>query len=174
MTPRLVRGKAFADLDDFTDADLAGVGASVDQTISPTGYEWKPRPCPQCSLLMEKWARICRACWEATLPVVTQTPPQTCGRCGRQWEGNHSHELCHGCRSQDQAKRYRHIRCATAKVHGAIKRGKLPSPKTLTCADCGGHATEYDHRDYSKPLVVEPVCHSCNQKRGPGLRPNIS
>ena len=35
------------------------------------------------------------------------------------------------------------------------------------CTDCGKRATVYDHRDYGRPLDVEPVCQSCNLKRGP-------
>ena len=34
------------------------------------------------------------------------------------------------------------------------------------CVDCGANATDYDHRDYNKPLDVEPVCRSCNIRRG--------
>ena len=32
---------------------------------------------------------------------------------------------------------------------------------------CGGMAEQWDHRDYNKPLDVEPVCRSCNMRRGP-------
>lgn len=28
---------------------------------------------------------------------------------------------------------------------------------------------DYDHRDYTKPLSVEPVCRSCNKLRGPAI-----
>lgn len=49
----------------------------------------------------------------------------------------------------------------------AIRAGYLAKPNTLTCADCGNTATEYDHRDYNRPLDVEPVCHACNNRRGP-------
>ena len=35
--------------------------------------------------------------------------------------------------------------------------------------DCGKQAHEYDHRDYDKPLEVEPTCKSCNSKRGPAI-----
>jgi len=28
---------------------------------------------------------------------------------------------------------------------------------------------EYDHRDYNYPDIVDPVCHSCNKKRGKAL-----
>lgn len=52
------------------------------------------------------------------------------------------------------------------KTREAVKAGKLPHPKTLFCADCGKPATGYDHRDYHKPLDVEPVCTSCNKLRG--------
>lgn len=56
---------------------------------------------------------------------------------------------------------------AHRKVSDAVKRGKLPSAKTRACADCGKPAFDYDHRDYGKPLEVEPVCRSCNRLRGP-------
>lgn len=56
-----------------------------------------------------------------------------------------------------------------AEVHAAIKQGLLPSPLTLKCADCGGDATEYEHRDYNKPLAVDPICRSCNLRRGPAI-----
>lgn len=40
---------------------------------------------------------------------------------------------------------------------------------SIPCVDCGRPAKVYDHRDYSRPLDVEPVCKGCNKKRGPGL-----
>lgn len=52
-------------------------------------------------------------------------------------------------------------------VKKAIARGELPEQTTQKCADCGSQARCYDHRDYTKPLEVEPVCHRCNAKRGP-------
>lgn len=40
--------------------------------------------------------------------------------------------------------------------------------REIPCSDCGSEiATVYDHRDYFEPLIVEPVCGSCNVKRGP-------
>ena len=50
--------------------------------------------------------------------------------------------------------------------------GILPTPhkdKTFKCHDCDAMAVEYDHRDYNFPLLVVPVCHSCNMKRGAGI-----
>ena len=54
-------------------------------------------------------------------------------------------------------------------VERAIKKGALPSPRGLICVDCGGIASDYEHRDYAKPLEVVPVCRSCNAKRGPAI-----
>lgn len=58
---------------------------------------------------------------------------------------------------------------ASAFVCRAVKAGKLKRPTEFTCADCGRPATRYDHRDYNAPLVVEPVCATCNQLRGPAI-----
>lgn len=51
----------------------------------------------------------------------------------------------------------------------AIKDGYLPRLSGLSCVDCGAPAKAYDHRDYNRPLDVEPVCHACNVKRGPAI-----
>lgn len=51
----------------------------------------------------------------------------------------------------------------------AVRNGYLKDPTALTCVDCGAPAKVYDHRDYNKPLDVDPVCHSCNATRGPAL-----
>lgn len=51
-------------------------------------------------------------------------------------------------------------------VARAIRKGEIAHPSAFPCADCGGLAKEYDHRDYSAPLVVEPVCRGCNARRG--------
>ena len=48
----------------------------------------------------------------------------------------------------------------------AVRRGHMPPARVLMCVDCGKQAGVYDHRDYRRPLHVEPVCYSCNGKRG--------
>ena len=48
----------------------------------------------------------------------------------------------------------------------AIKRGEIQKARGRKCVDCGKPATELDHRYYSRPLDVEPVCRGCNKKRG--------
>ena len=65
-------------------------------------------------------------------------------------------------------------RTAIHSVHKAIKNGSLPPLNgQVQCADCAKEATEYDHRNYYKPLQVSPVCRSCNLKRGVGYPPII-
>ena len=56
---------------------------------------------------------------------------------------------------------------AIVAVNKAIKEGLLEPPSKYICLDCGGKAEVYDHRNYHKPLNVEPVCRSCNSFRGP-------
>ena len=53
-----------------------------------------------------------------------------------------------------------------------VSKGIIPSltKNVIECVDCGKRATEYDHRDYNKPLDVEPVCNTCNRLRGPAKR----
>jgi hypothetical protein len=74
-------------------------------------------------------------------------------------------KMCEPC-SDEHVRRQQP---AMSKVAAAVRRGELPQVKTLACADCGGPARSYDHRNYAKPLVVEPVCRSCNVKRGPAV-----
>lgn len=54
-------------------------------------------------------------------------------------------------------------------VNQAKKDGLLPDLSTgeYACVDCGLPAFYYEHRDYTRPLDVEPVCPKCNSKRGP-------
>jgi hypothetical protein len=49
-----------------------------------------------------------------------------------------------------------------------VRAGRMPDPKNLVCTDCGAPARCYDHRDYMRPLDVQPVCWVCNKKRGRG------
>lgn len=51
-------------------------------------------------------------------------------------------------------------------VQKAVRDGVLPKVDTLICVDCGKTAQNYDHRDYTNPLEVEPVCKKCNLIRG--------
>jgi hypothetical protein len=57
-------------------------------------------------------------------------------------------------------------------VANAVRVGVLPRLKdsAIICVDCRKRtAAVYEHRDYAKPLTVEPVCQLCNCRRGPAL-----
>lgn len=71
---------------------------------------------------------------------------------------------------QRAPQRSRYFRLAHSYVSVAIYNGDLPKlDGSIKCVDCDQPAAEYDHRDYKKPMEVEPVCRACNQARGPGL-----
>ncbi len=77
--------------------------------------------------------------------------------------------VCCPCR-----KEMRRCRAAEKKdiyliVRHAVRVGFLRPADSYFCMDCGGLATDYDHRDYNKPLEVDPVCTGCNNRRGPGI-----
>lgn len=60
-------------------------------------------------------------------------------------------------------------RQAVVAVREAIKSGELPAlDGSIKCTDCWHPATDYDHRDYTSPLTVDPVCRGCNVRRGQG------
>lgn len=56
---------------------------------------------------------------------------------------------------------------AVIAVNRIVSAGAISMARSCKCVDCGRDAHAYDHRDYSRPLDIEPVCASCNAKRGP-------
>ena len=91
---------------------------------------------------------------------------KTCPHCEKTFTNRHpSAVFCFSC--IDWGKRHPLAAKASALVMRAIKLGDLPSLGGVLCFDCGAPATDYDHRDYTKPLDVDPVCRSCNCLRGP-------
>lgn len=64
---------------------------------------------------------------------------------------------------------------AYSAVHRAKESGDLIDLRDewVKCSDCDNRATQYDHRDYGRPLDVFPVCQRCNRLRGRG-RPRRS
>jgi hypothetical protein len=55
-------------------------------------------------------------------------------------------------------------------VNRAVLYGDLPKlDGSIKCFDCDAPARHYDHRDYRKQLAVQPVCASCNRKRGTAI-----
>lgn len=72
---------------------------------------------------------------------------------------------CATCREGNaEVERVAHMRLKTQ-----IAKGNIPPAKRFSCVDCQKPALDYDHRDYTKPFAVEPVCRSCNLKRGAAI-----
>lgn len=66
-----------------------------------------------------------------------------------------------------EALRVRAKEAAQAQVHKEIKAGRMKPATAYACVDCGAPAKHYEHRDYTQPLWVDPVCQRCNRLRGP-------
>lgn len=74
---------------------------------------------------------------------------------------------CDPCKKARFEMRRPVVLAAMRAIRRAVEAGDIPHARTLRCVDCGKPAFCYDHRDYTKPLRVEPVCRSCNVMRGP-------
>jgi len=99
-----------------------------------------------------KWVCVdCRGELGASINGRKVRPALRCSPCGRRW----------------RMALYKASQRAHSAVAKAIAAGDLQRPATFFCADCGCVAEHYDHRDYTKPLDVDPVCRKCNYKRGP-------
>src|SRR4051812_14246934 len=112
------------------------------------------RFCPGCDVHLDRWQRICSDC----RPDVVERPRPllACAGCGKENEYRSKYGFCVFCEAKRQAVAYAHIKRATVTVRNAIVRGLLRPARTFPCMDCGAWATEYDHRNYNKPLEVEP------------------
>lgn len=100
------------------------------------------------------------------MPRRKPNKPFTCTLCGRHSAGYPGRRVCTNCHpalAESQGK-------ARLIVKLAIEEGRLaPITQDTKCTDCDKPAREYDHRDYNKPLDVDPVCRGCNLKRGSGI-----
>ena len=92
----------------------------------------------------------------------------SCFHCGSD-RGRYGGRYCYSCEQIVQ----KYQRAALRAVREAVQVGGLVRAKLLLCVDCGDQAHDYDHRDYSKPLDVVPVCRSCNLRRGPAAIPEL-
>jgi len=91
---------------------------------------------------------------------------KVCRVCNGEIMGRHHlSKLCFPCSDHNKNGGNK----ARQEVKKAVKQGILMSVKELKCLDCGCQAEIYDHKDYNKPLEVEPVCRSCNRKRGSAI-----
>lgn len=97
----------------------------------------------------------------------------TCCACGAidLVSGGSSNHRCVPCRIEySNDSRQATKKRAISLVGAAVKAGALPPARLRMCVDCGEQARDYDHRDYSRPLAVDPVCRRCNLRRGPAAR----
>ncbi|MCK5603513.1 hypothetical protein KAR91_16635 [Candidatus Pacearchaeota archaeon] len=93
-------------------------------------------------------------------------PARKCDICGQFHSRNHQAKYCIKCSgARDKVKGKAHAAVNKATLNGLLR----PLRGMTECVDCGKPATCYDHRDYDKPLDVDPVCHSCDKRRGIGL-----
>lgn len=100
----------------------------------------------------------------------------TCPECDADMDGSNFYKgTCIRCydRSYSESYRQKYPNAIKARntVWTAVWQGNLPNLRweDVPCVDCNKRAQHWDHRDYLKPLEVDPVCASCNKKRGPGL-----
>ncbi len=89
--------------------------------------------------------------------------PLKCPNCQAEVIAHLAATSCNDCRSVAVSLAAK----AHYQVHRAVRKGILPSPKGQPCVGCGKAASAYDHRDYRQPLIVQPVCDTCNFKLGP-------
>ena len=75
--------------------------------------------------------------------------------------------LCEGCHADIVSAQKE---CGVWKVRSliaeAVRAGDLLRATEHACVDCGERAKCYDHRYYSRPFDIQPVCRRCNHKRG--------
>lgn len=83
-----------------------------------------------------------------------------CSGCKTAGRVNESMRFRYDCRGKDEAG---------ISIANQIRVGALAHPSAMKCVDCGCQASEYEHRDYNYPLMVEPVCRRCNLLRGPAI-----
>lgn len=131
------------------------------------GFKWRVRWHPERC----EW----RAIWRknaATVGPFEWRPYsyRDCAQCGRAALMSFSTRHCDKCGRERVLGRIRLSSPAHAKVHKAIRLGELAVlDGSIACVDCGKPAEFYDHRRYSEPLNVEPVCPGCNVRRGPAI-----
>jgi len=99
---------------------------------------------------------------------ITTTRCRMCGEYMRRERGAKTCFPCAADRVNTAYKPYGVRLRAAKELARAINNKSIPalSNGDILCVDCGETATCYDHRDYTRPLEVEPVCKGCNNRRG--------
>jgi hypothetical protein len=98
--------------------------------------------------------------------IAETWPKAICKACREEIPSRGGRLYCWSCEYLRERKK----RDAHQVIAKATKDGLLPKlDGAIQCVDCGDTAQHYDHRDYDYPLNAEPVCRSCNRKRGEGV-----
>lgn len=95
--------------------------------------------------------------------IRRHTPHASCPICGGERHPYSTRRHCLDCDTAVTRVRQEAIKV----IANATRKREMPKAKELACVDCGKPAYDYDHREYSKPLNVVPVCRACNLRRGP-------
>lgn len=103
--------------------------------------------------------------------LKTPREPKDCACCGSALPllRHYKKYVCETCLRSGSIPRRKVGADAHSMVALAVRLGYLKPIGECTCVSCGAQATDYDHRDYNKPLEVEPVCRSCNFARPPAI-----
>lgn len=134
--------------------------------------------CMQCGLDIGRRhhsAKFCGQCVQIRAKTRKENKQKYCWRCGIVLVGTKSRN-CDDCWPKifDQNRNWQENSgkgLAHTLVARAKRSGLIPDLNAvyMKCSDCNEQATEYDHRDYNYPLLVSPVCRSCNLKRGSAI-----
>lgn len=127
------------------------------------GKEYRPQPSQNRSYC--SWE-----CYDQSRPKVTKI----CPICDREFTIRASNapryiacsQKCSKIRRRKLSDAERRLhQSARAAVNDAVRDGRLRSPSTLSCIDCGRQAVHYHHhKGYEKHfwLEVVPICHHCH------------
>lgn len=141
-----------------------------------------PSRCKKCDseFPVDRRRRYCEPC--ATAPKIkTFNRLLNCLDCGCDITDRHFHtRFCMKCSANQTKRRQANYTNGHQKNDNdigrqvtkfAIRAGFLLPPTNFICVHCNVRQAEcYDHRDYNKPLEVDPVCLSCNSSRGRGIQ----
>lgn len=120
------------------------------------------RHCENCGFGLSQYcrtARLCTGCRE------TSKAAKQCPDC----EAVHYRSTSPRCRACSRARWvFSDLASGRGIAASAVAKAKQEgglSPPTGMCTDCDQPAAMYDHRDYNRPLDVDPVCKGCNVRR---------
>lgn len=126
-----------------------------------SGMNSKRKLCADCGSVHQRLVPFCYKCERKH--KAENAPEKKCPVCGKTHRCIASEYCSVGCSIDGLFISLK----AHREVSKAVKLGEINRlDGQVACVDCGLPATVYEHRDYTKPLDVVPVCKSCNRIRG--------